>query len=77
MRLLASALHAANYTHIQERIAERNFEGLTRDDPPTPSVILDLDTFRMRGAPALPLVIFYYERVVGITGQSLPILRLS
>jgi D-serine deaminase-like pyridoxal phosphate-dependent protein len=43
--LSASALNAAKYTHIQERIAKRNFEGLTRDDLPTPSMILDIDAF--------------------------------
>lgn len=43
--LSAPALHAAKYTHIQERISKRNFDGLTRDDLPTPCMIVDLDAF--------------------------------
>jgi D-serine deaminase-like pyridoxal phosphate-dependent protein len=45
LALTGSALQAAKYTHILDRINKRNFDGLTRDDLPTPSMILDLDAF--------------------------------
>jgi 3-hydroxy-D-aspartate aldolase len=42
---LATRAEAARWTHIEERVSRRNFEGLTREDLPTPCLILDLAAF--------------------------------
>ncbi len=41
----ASAMAAAKSANIESRFAKKDFRGLTREDLPTPSMVLDIDLF--------------------------------
>jgi D-serine deaminase-like pyridoxal phosphate-dependent protein len=41
----ASALAAAKSTNIESRLAKKDWRGITREDLPTPSMVIDIDLF--------------------------------